>query len=381
VPHRSGSQAAAMARTDGATVGRTWMSTNTLVLLVAAGAAGLIVAAAVAGGLVLSVRRAAHRRAEAELWPAPSVSVPAPNVSAPPPAVPPLAPPAPGAPPASALDLPVLASQPEVPGGWSSIVRDHAAGQPLPLDGVVTPDAVDELDPAELAEAAAAAEGESETGAGEPEPVETLAPVRETRSELVGAASPDPSRLRLLGLVLGLLTERTRQEQPPQLGTALARLGDGDQERARSQLSTLSLTLMGEDQLDEQGEQQLSEFLGDVLGGEMANGFGFSTMPEFQQALNAVTPELRHRLDTVVWSRNADAINILTAEDVEVLERVAVAMTAAMILDTTYGGRPPDDDGSPGEDDGQIGGGSAGEPDAAPHDSAQSESESQSPNE
>jgi hypothetical protein len=204
---------------------------------------------------------------------------------------------------------------------------------------------VDERDPAELAQAAAAAEEEAEAiPAGPGEEARELAPVSETPSELLVASSPDPSRLRLLGLVLGLLTERTRQEQPPQLGTALARLGDGDQERAQAQLSTLSLTLMGEDQLTEEGEQQLSEFLSEVLGGEMANGFGFSTMPEFQQALNAVTPELRHRLDTIVWSRNADAINILTAEDVEVLERVAVAMTAALILDTTYGGRRPQED-------------------------------------
>jgi hypothetical protein len=92
----------------------------------------------------------------------------------------------------------------------------------------------------------------------------------------------------------------------------------------------------------------------------MANGFGFSTMPEFQQALNAVTPELRHRLETIVWSRNADAINILTAEDVEVLERVAVAMTAALILDTTYGGRPAQEDAEDGGDTENEAGTSAG---------------------
>ncbi|HYZ00313.1 MAG TPA: hypothetical protein VFA92_02355, partial [Candidatus Binatia bacterium] len=250
-------------------------------------------------------------------------------------------------------DLPELASQPPVAGGCTSILQAHM-GRDDPA--TTTPEGVDERDPAELAQAAAAAEAQAEDrpedqpAAAPSEQGQDLAPVPDTPSELVVASSPDPSRLRLLGLVLGLLTERTRQEQPPQLGTALARLGDGDQERARAQLSTLSLTLMGEDQLSDEGEQQLSEFLGEVLGGEMANGFGFSTMPEFQQALNAVTPELRHRLDTIVWSRNADAINILTAEDVEVLERVAVAMTAALILDTTYGGRPAQEDAEDGGD-------------------------------
>jgi hypothetical protein len=351
-------------------VERAEMTTTGLVLL---GVVGLVVAGAVAIGLVLTVRRSARVRTERELWPAPNVSVPpqgnahprtsgpggfppaASDPPAPEPAPPSVAPapepPPPGAAPASPAPGLVLVSQPEIPGGWSHVFREHAARQQAAADATLTPDGVDELDPAVLAEAAA---GETEGGVKEDQTEQTeneeeqagaLSPLRDASSELVLASTPDPSRLRLLGLVLGLLTERTRQEQPPQLGTALARLGDGDQDRARAQLSTLSLTLMGEDQLNEHGEQQLSEFLSDVLGGEMANGFGFSTMPEFQQALNAVTPELRHRLDTVVWSRNADAINILTPDDVEVLERVAVAMTAALILDTTYGGRLTDDDG------------------------------------
>lgn len=321
------------------------MTTSTLAIIVIA---AVVVVGAVTGAVVLLVRRDARRRAEAEFVQPPRISgtqpPPAPGGHVEPlpgsqvPAAPP--PVVTGAPPSPAL--PELVSQPEVPGGWTSVLTAHHAAR---ADrATITPEGVDERDPAELAQAAAEAEAETEAGAeaaaqSAPGERRELAPVPDTPSELVMASSPDPSRLRLLGLVLGLLTERTRQEQPPQLGTALARLGDGDQERARAQLSTLSLTLMGEDQLGDEGEQQLSEFLSEVLGGEMANGFGFSTMPEFQQALNAVTPELRHRLDTVVWSRNADAINILTAEDVEVLERVAVAMTAALILDTTYGGR------------------------------------------
>ena len=322
------------------------MTTSTLAIIVIA---AVVVVGAVTGAVVLVVRRDARRRADAEFVQPPRISgpqpPPAPGGQAEPPPGPqvPAAPPpvVTGRPPSPAL--PELVSQPEVPGGWTSVLAAHHAAR---ADrATITPEGVDERDPAELAQAAAEAEAETEAGAeaaaqsAPGEPGRELASVPDTPSELVVASSPDPSRLRLLGLVLGLLTERTRQEQPPQLGTALARLGDGDQERARAQLSTLSLTLMGEDQLGDEGEQQLSEFLSEVLGGEMANGFGFSTMPEFQQALNAVTPELRHRLDTVVWSRNADAINILTAEDVEVLERVAVAMTAALILDTTYGGR------------------------------------------
>lgn len=352
-----------MPRTNGATLRSAGMTTSTLAIVLVG---AVVVAGAIAGGVVLMVRRGPRGRAEAELVPPPA---PAPQAG-PPPGLPdgppaPQAPPPPGspaqaqshpAPPAvgapATPDLPELVAQPKVPGGWRSVLAGYAA----PADpATITPEGVDERDPAELAQAAAAAEADEEAVSAPAQPEQELAPVPDTPSELVVASSPDPSRLRLLGLVLGLLTERTRQEQPPQLGTALARLGDGDQERARAQLSTLSLTLMGEDQLSEEGEHQLSEFLGEVLGGEMANGFGFSTMPEFQQALNAVTPELRHRLDTIVWSRNADAINILTAEDVEVLERVAVAMTAALILDTTYGGRRTDEDAGGGDAEGEAG--------------------------
>jgi hypothetical protein len=156
---------------------------------------------------------------------------------------------------------------------------------------------------------------------------------------LIEHSPPNPSRLRLLGLVLGMLTEQTRRERPPQLGTAIARLADGDQEMARTRLSTLALALMGEDQSDTSGESQLGDFLAEVLEGELANGLSFSSMPEFQQALAAVAPELRRKLDTIVWSRNADAVNMLTEDDVEILERVAVAMATAHVIDTTYRGR------------------------------------------
>jgi hypothetical protein len=173
-----------------------------------------------------------------------------------------------------------------------------------------------------------------------------------TEQALVEQTAPDPARLRLLGLVLGLLSEQTRHGQPPQLGTAIARLADGDQEEARSRLSTLSLALMGEDQEDDDGEVQLGAFLTEVLEGELAHGLAFSSMPEFQQALNGVSPDLRRKLDTIVWSRNADAINMLGEEDVEALERVAVAMATALVIDTSYRTRVAGDE-APGAASGE----------------------------
>ncbi|MGH7868574.1 MAG: hypothetical protein ACREP9_13345, partial [Candidatus Dormibacteraceae bacterium] len=113
----------------------------------------------------------------------------------------------------------------------------------------------------------------------------------------------EPSRLRLLGLVLGLLSDHTAQEQPPHLGTAIAKLGDGDQEMARSRLSTLALALMGEDQASGDGEAQLREFLAAVLEEDLAEGIPFGAMPEFQQAMAGISLDLRQKLDTVVWSR------------------------------------------------------------------------------
>lgn len=193
-----------------------------------------------------------------------------------------------------------------------------------------TPDDVDRRSPADLAAAAQAAEAAlpegstAATGPGRPLPAASA------------TAPPDPARLRMLGLTLGMLTERMRRPHSPQLGTALVRLVDSEGEAARSQLSTLALSLMGEDDDPAAGDGQLSLFLEEALDSEIARGFSFSSMPEFQQALSAVAPELREKLRTVVWARNADSVAILTTEDVEALERVAVAMATALMIDTAY---------------------------------------------
>ena len=228
-----------------------------------------------------------------------------------------------------------------------------------------TPDDVDERSPEELAAAALEQDPSGAASTSEVPPQGTadsklsgrdpsadleqapdagapgsLAPGRSTGQSDLDTARPRPeaARLRLLGLALGMLTERTGREQPPQLGTALARLVDDDQEAARRQVSTLALSLLGEDQQSGAGERQLSLFLDDALDTELSQGFSFSAMPEFQQALNAVSPALREKLETIIWTRNADSVNLLTMEDVETLERVAVAMATALILDTSYGG-------------------------------------------
>ena len=204
-----------------------------------------------------------------------------------------------------------------------------------------TPDDVDHRSPADLAaaaQAAAAAEDRdlalarsSPPGVGM-QPELAVGPPRPNAAP----APPDPARLRMLGLTLGMLTERMRREHPPQLGTALARLVDSDQEGARAQLSTLALSLLGEDEEPATGDGQLGLFLEEAVAGEMQRGFSLTSMPEFQQALSAVAPELHEKLQTIVWARNADSVAILTTEDVEALERVAMAMATALILDTSY---------------------------------------------
>ncbi|MGH7910908.1 MAG: hypothetical protein ACREQM_20090, partial [Candidatus Dormibacteraceae bacterium] len=226
---------------------------------------------------------------------------------------------------------------------------------PVAASPTQTPADVDERTPAELAAAAQEAEAAEEARAAA-ETGETAAsqPARQEVAigpprplSLAPAAAPDPARLRLLGLTLGMLTERMRRESPPQLGTALARLVDSDQEAARAQLTTLALSLLGEDQEPSGGDGQLSLFLEEALEGEVARGFSFSSMPEFQQALGAVAPELRTKLETIVWAGKAGSVGILTTDDVETLERVAVAMATALILDTSYDVRrspgPPSD--------------------------------------
>lgn len=174
-------------------------------------------------------------------------------------------------------------------------------------------------------------------------------------SQALIPSSAEPPRLRLLGLVLGLLVEQTRGDAPPpQLGTAIARLADGDEDAARSRLSTLALTLMGEDQASKDGEEQLASFLNGVLEGELSHGLSFSSMPEFQQALGAVSPDLRRKLDTIVWSRNADSVNILTPEDIQALEQVAVAMATALVIDTSYRRRLPDEAAAAAPEEGRT---------------------------
>lgn len=236
-----------------------------------------------------------------------------------------LAPPPPPSPPGPPEPAPAPVAEAESPAA--------------PFSPTQTPEDVDQRTPAELAAAAQDAdqdEDEDETAlaaapAGPPLPI--AAPV---------LATPEPARLRLLGLTLGMLTERLRREHPAQLGPALARLVDTDQEGDRTQLSTLALTLLGEDAEEVGGDGQLTRFLEEALASEVGRGFAFSTMPEFQQALAAVAPELREKLQTIVWARNADSAAILTTDDVETLERVAVAMSTALLLDTSYDlPRPP----------------------------------------
>ncbi len=241
--------------------------------------------------------------------------------------------PAPAAPEATTTEPPP-APTPEAPA---------PAGTPVarPSSTTQTPADVDQRSPAELAAAAqvaaAAEEREATADAGAPpgaaiQPQVTVGPPRPAGP----ATAPDPARLRMLGLTLGMLTERMRREHPPQLGTALARLVDTDQEGARAQLSTLALSLLGEDEEPSTGDAQLSLFLEEALEGEAERGFSLSSMPEFQQALAAVAPELHEKLQTIVWARNADSVAILTTEDVEALERVAMAMATALMLDTSY---------------------------------------------
>lgn len=217
-----------------------------------------------------------------------------------------------------------------------------------PLSPTQTPDDVDERSPTELAAAAQAAEAAEAAEAQEPPPP---APSGLVRAPLAPAPKPppDPARLRLLGLTLGMLTERMRREHPAQLGTALARVAGTDQEAARAQLSTLALSLLGEDQEASAGDGQLTAFLEESLAHEVQRGFSFSSMPEFQQALSGISPQLREKLQTIVWAGNADSVTILDAGDVEALERVAVAVATALVLDTSYDLRRPSGDDPPGD--------------------------------
>lgn len=240
---------------------------------------------------------------------------------------------------------PVEAEVVPPPGGPPPGTGTEAPGAqaPAPISPTQTPDDVDHRSPAELAAAAQAAEaGEGnqaapDNGAGPAGALQHEGAIGPPRPvPLAHTAPPDPARLRMLGLTLGILTERMRREHPPQLGTALARLVDSDQEAARSQLSTLALSLLGEDEEPSGSDGQLSLFLEEALAGEVRRGFSFSSMPEFQQALTAVAPELHEKLQTIVGARTADSVAVLTTEDVEALERMAVAMASALMLETSY---------------------------------------------
>lgn len=331
-----------------------------IVLLVVLVVLGVAVVLALLGGLVIFLRRAtppeesstavessATVESTAPPPPVPAPASPGDAFGAPPPVPPPVdgAKPPPPPPPVEAEAAPAGEAQEQVPGV-------HA---PAPISPTQTPDDVDERSAAELAAAAQAAEA-----------AETHDPARDNGASPAGAiqhegaigpprplplartAPPDPARLRMLGLTLGILTDRMRREHPPQLGTALARLVDSDQEAARSQLSTLALSLLGEDEEPSGGDSQLSLFLEEALEGEVRRGFSFSSMPEFQQALSAIAPELREKLQTIVWARNADSVAVLTTEDVEALERVAVAMATALMIDTSYDLRRPPDQAAQG---------------------------------
>lgn len=347
-----------------------------IVLLVVLVVLGVVVVLALVGGLVIFLRRATPEETSVLEESAATVesTAPPPPVPAPaapgdgfgpgPPVPPPVdeaQPPSPPTPPDEGVPEATAEPQPlpvEAGAAPPQEAREQAPGvqTPAPISPTQTPDDVDERSPAELAAAAQAAEagdahepardnGASPAGAIQHEGA--IGPPRPL--PLAHTAPPDPARLRMLGLTLGILTDRMRREHPPQLGTALARLVDSDQEAARSQLSTLALSLLGEDEDPSGSDSQLSLFLEDALEGEVRRGFSFSSMPEFQQALSAVAPHLREKLQTIVWARNADSVAVLTTEDVEALERVAVAMATALMIDTSYDLRRLPDQAPPGQ--------------------------------
>ena len=152
---------------------------------------------------------------------------------------------------------------------------------------------------------------------------------------------PNPAyraRAGFLGLVLGMVAERADQAEGPRLRQVLARIGEGDVEAGRQRLARVSAALVREC-------ADADDVVDRLARGEPVRLGGMDPVAEFERALAARPAEMRDRLRAMVAAGERGS-QVLTPDDLDSLERLGIAASAALLLDlasaslSTEGGSP-----------------------------------------
>ena len=141
---------------------------------------------------------------------------------------------------------------------------------------------------------------------------------------------PNPAyraRAGFLGLVLGMVAERADQAEGPRLRQVLARIGEGDVEAGRQRLARVSAALVREC-------ADTDDVVDRLARGEPVRLGGMDPVAEFERALAARPAEMRDRLRAVVAAGERGS-QVLTPDDLDSLERLGIAASAALLLDLT----------------------------------------------
>lgn len=146
--------------------------------------------------------------------------------------------------------------------------------------------------------------------------------------------APNPAyrgRAGFVGLVFALLADEVARDGRGRLQGMVARLGGGEPQRGRERLDRVACALLRE------GEDEDDDGSGAPAGrggvGSVRGRPPIDAQAEFERALAERSPELRQRLGRLLTEREADPAVVLTPDDLAALERIGVAMAAALLLD------------------------------------------------
>lgn len=165
-----------------------------------------------------------------------------------------------------------------------------------------------------LAEMAQAAPGDAEPVLGTPNPV-----YRE--------------RTAFLGLVFGLLAEQADRPGLERVREMVRRMGQGDVEVGRRRLERLGCALLREG--EDNGNGTAPRPAPGEPCPEMERMEGLDPLAEFEAALAARPSELREHVRALLTDPTQRPESVLTPADLDTLERIGVAVSAALLLDLT----------------------------------------------
>jgi EmrB/QacA subfamily drug resistance transporter len=153
---------------------------------------------------------------------------------------------------------------------------------------------------------------------------------------MFGQLDPEyQARTRLLGITFALLAEEASDgDARPLLREVVDRLGSGERERGLHRLQAFSLALVGESApLADSAPDALQRLLAEIDAGSSERVTSHDPRAEFERALHSAPPEVWAKLHMVAQRADGHEEYALTPNDVEALERLALSLAAALVVD------------------------------------------------